>query len=233
MSLLAYCLMSCRDIASELPDRIAGHAVRLIEVDDLALAVSESAGAPATDPDAVMAFEAVVEWFLARCRSLIPLRLGPVLPDDEAAARIVRERAPEYRRLIHQLEDTFEIGIRVLPEEVPEPQDTSSSDTAQSGAAWLEQRREHYRRRERAVAHLDGINAQLKADLAGAFLRTREEAKPEMLSLYFLVPRQHAESFMERASRVTLPGVKWLVSGPWPPYNFVDGWESEPQETRT
>jgi Gas vesicle synthesis protein GvpL/GvpF len=230
MSLLPYCIVSCRDIASELPDQIAGRVVRLIEVDDLAMAVSESAGTPATNSDEAMAFEAVVEWFLARCRSLIPLRLGLVLPDDEAAARILRERAPEYRRLIHQLEDTFEIGIRVLPEDVPEPQTASSFDPAQSGTAWLEQRREHYRRRDGAVTHLDGINAQLKAALAGAFLHTREEAKPEMLSLYLLVPRQHAESFMERASRVTLPGVKLLVSGPWPPYNFVDGWASEPRK---
>ena len=135
MSLLAYCIMCRPDVTFELPDRIAGRAVRLVEVDDLALAVSESAGAPDTDPDAVMAFEAVVEWFLPRCRSLIPTQLGQVLLDDEAAARILRERAPEYRRLIQQLEDTFEIGIRVLPEEVPEPQETSSSAPASHRSA--------------------------------------------------------------------------------------------------
>jgi hypothetical protein len=229
MSLLAYCIMSRSDVASEFPNPIAGRAVRLIEVDDLALAVSDISGAPATDPDAVMAFAAVVEWFLPRCRSLIPIRLGCVLPDDAAAARILRERAPEYRRLLLELENTVEIGIRLLPEQVPEPQHMNSADPAQRGTAWLEQRREYYRTRDRAVAHLGEVSAQLKAELAGAFLRTRQEVRPDMCSLYFLVPRQQGESFLERASRVSLLGVKSLVSGPWPPYNFVD-WEWESNE---
>ena len=228
MGLLAHCVVPRPNAASEVPDRIAGRTVRLIEVGDLALVVSETDGAPATDPDAVMAFEAVVEWFLRRYRSVIPIRLGRVLTDEEAAARIVRERAPEYRRLVHELEDTVEVGIRVLPERDLERQDATSSGIAQSGAAWLEQRRQHYGRLERAVAHLDGVGMQLKAELADAFLRSREEARPGMLSLYFLVPRPRAESFLERASRVKLPGVKVLVSGPWPPYNFVDSgmWKS-------
>ncbi len=226
MGLLAYCIVSCP--ASELPSQIEGRKVRLIEVDDLALAVSDVPAAPPRDADAVMAFEAVVEWFLSRCRSLVPVRFGSVLPDDEAAARALRERAPEYQRLLQRLSDTFEIGIRILPVKVPEP--PAPPATAQSGAAWLEQRREYFRKRDAAVSHFDAVSAQLRSELAGAFLRTREEAKPEMLSLYFLVARHQADSFLERATGVILPGFRLLVSGPWPPYNFVDGREPESDE---
>jgi hypothetical protein len=44
-----------------------------------------------------------------------------------------------------------------------------------------------------------------------------------LLSLHFLVARTAAEDFRERVQRLALPGeVKVLISGPWPPYNFVD-----------
>ena len=57
-------------------------------------------------------------------------------------------------------------------------------------------------------------------------LQKREaRALPEgrLLSLHFLTARAAAGDFREGVRRMALPGeAKLLVSGPWPPYNFVD-----------
>jgi len=43
-----------------------------------------------------------------------------------------------------------------------------------------------------------------------------------LLSMYFLVPRPAQGAFREAARGLSAPGpAAVLLSGPWPPYNFV------------
>jgi hypothetical protein len=62
--------------------------------------------------------------------------------------------------------------------------------------------------------------------VAGCFREVREELGQidgrSLLSLYFLVPREQGEHFVEclRQDASSLRGTG-LLTGPWPPYNFV------------
>jgi hypothetical protein len=62
--------------------------------------------------------------------------------------------------------------------------------------------------------------------LSGCSTEQRREVSPSsqgrLVSLYFLTPKTCAEQFREKARQIDPPsGAKLLLSGPWPPYNFV------------
>lgn len=122
------------------------------------------------------------------------------------------------------------------------------------GLRYLNDRRARYREEERFVlgegddqtvercrAAFAGLYADFRSELSriqgtGAFegdqaasrWRDDRERGVRMASLVFLVKRDREEAFRE-AFRVLSreEGMKVLLSGPWPPYNFVAGEEME------
>jgi hypothetical protein len=68
---------------------------------------------------------------------------------------------------------------------------------------------------------------ELCDSLYGSFVRHKVEfpssGRSRLLSLYFLVPRDSVGCFRRAARGLHRnESVKLLLSGPWPPYNFVD-----------
>ena len=86
-------------------------------------------------------------------------------------------------------------------------------------------RKAHYDRIERAVRDKHGIIERCRAAFAGLFVKCKVEMptfQSPMLSLYYLVPRNFLGDFRKTFRQVSVEEpAKLLVSGPWPPYNFV------------
>ena len=94
------------------------------------------------------------------------------------------------------------------------------------GAAYLASLRNRYP----SGNALDGEETQLADRIAGLLSGCSTEQRRELsssrqgrlLSLYFLTPKSGAEEFRRMVRTISTPrGVKLLLSGPWPPYNFV------------
>jgi hypothetical protein len=173
---------------------------------------------------------------------LIPMRFGCVLTSDDS----VRELLVRYReRLLSQLEhvgDCAEFGIRLL---LPEASAASTSGddpafdrgenggrqsasgaSAGPGLAHLTSIRLRLDRELLVTAEARVARTAIEALVSGLFREVRDElgqiAGRHLMSLYFLVPREQGDAFVESlrqdASSVVGAG---LMSGPWPPYNFV------------
>ncbi len=223
MGLLAYCIVSRAGRMPRLPREISGRAVRLLQAQDLGAAVSQVTEPPPARAEEIMAFNSVVEWFHQRFHSLLPIRFGCVLASEAQVTKVLQANADHYRELLRELDGTCEIGMRLLPDSPPgRKQRSKSASSEASGTAWLKARREYYRRREQSQADLQRIEAEVKSKFADMFVRASSETNLHMHSMYFLVPRRKADAFLKRASQVRLPGAKVLVTGPWPPYNFVN-----------
>ena len=68
---------------------------------------------------------------------------------------------------------------------------------------------------ERILALLDDCSTEQRREVSLSH-------QGRLLSLYFLTPKSRAEEFRKMARKISAPrGVKLLLSGPWPPYNFV------------
>jgi hypothetical protein len=208
--------------------RPAAHrqSVAFFESGNLAAAVTRHGGGSAP-PDAteLLKYERVISNLHAG-GPVIPLRYGCLVDGEAAAARLLEDGRAGYEALLERLENRVEMGLRVLwdtPAGCP-----PAPTPATPGAAYLA-----------AVRRRRGVEAELTlaerewaggvcAGLSDLYSEQRQEGRfagtGRLVSLYFLVPRPSVRRFRGRLRRIISgQGRGFLVSGPWPPYNFVNG----------
>ena len=218
--------------ALELPAGVAGQPVEVVEHQGLGAALSELAqtGAPPQLPW-ILAYGTVVE-FLFRHLTVIPLRYGAMAGDRREVLALLERHQAEYAALLAELDGMAEMGVEVLSEDCVGGATTAAiaparpPDSAPSGASYLSGKKLYYRCADRIVERDSELVEEISASVAGLFVRRKVErpSRDRLLRLYFLVPRPAVECF-RRTSRQGSRNqpVKLLLSGPWPPYNFVDG----------
>jgi hypothetical protein len=216
-----------------LPPGVGGQTVHLVCREHLGLAVSRVAGGDLSfDLAGLRAHEQVVAS-LHRHRTVIPWRYGCRLADESQVARLLLERGPRYAALLQELDGCVEMGIRLLvpaptmppAAQVPEGLGDDVGPTSPPGLAYLKAREVHYRRLEGWSREHGRLARELESTFSGLFAKVKAEGpapRLPLLSLYFLVPRVAVASFRRRFRRFSrTAGAKLLLSGPWPPYNFV------------
>ena len=237
MSYLVYCIFRGHQPAAlEIPDGVDGFRVFTANYNGLGVALSKL---PAPDPRFDMsnrlAYERVVESFY-RHLTVVPIRFGCRVECPYDAVALLRENADAYLALLRELDGFAEVGIQVR----------LGSKVAGVGSSRLRTLPDWFPLRSllSAAAGLDAneganLGAQHNAmspnalienlcdSLHGFFVRHKVELpssqKSRLLSLHFLVPRDSVETF--RCAARHLPAnlsFQLQLSGPWPPYNFVD-----------
>lgn len=174
--------------------------------------------------------------------TIIPLRYGCVVEQESQVLQLLDEHGPDYETLLQELEGCVEMGLRVLLPSGPcgavtlrgpagsrevtaPPPWTPTPAPARPGFAYLMARQAHYAQQDCWTREYSQAADRCRAQFAGLFVRCKTEApspRLPLLSLYFLVCRADVASF-RRAFRhldETEPA-RLLLSGPWPPYNFV------------
>jgi len=195
---------------------VAGHG--------LCAAVSETdveEGAPPVSE--LLVYSRVVED-LHRWQAVVPMRYGCFLNGMESIRKILEERQRQYHALLEELDGRVEMGIRILlPEERADPR---QEEQPADGRNYLLQRKAHYRMREESSRQHRMLVEHCLQAFAGLYGNHRTETAVKngtvILSLYFLVLRIHVARFQETFGKLAANGkTQSLLSGPWPPYNFV------------
>ncbi|MCK9376307.1 MAG: GvpL/GvpF family gas vesicle protein [Syntrophobacterales bacterium] len=235
MSCLLYCIGRRGEaVEPEPPPGVGRQPVFLITRGDLSAAVSRTEAVSQTpDLSDVRAHGRVVAFF-HRQRTVIPMRYGCLLEDESRVARVLEDQGPAYDALLQELSGCVEMGIRiVVPEKSPEPEISRclepapevTSRAALSGAAYLLNRRAHYAAVDGGTEVQQRLAEQCLTHFTKLFVKSKIEGPVShlpLLSLYFLVPASLVESFKQAFRRLgCLREARLLLSGPWPPYNFV------------
>src|ERR1017187_3143549 len=217
MKYLLNCI--CQQDVVELPQ---GVGVRIVTGHGLAAVVSqveESTRRPGIS--SLLAFEKVVEAINSR-QTVVPMRYGCLMENEERVVQLLDDHRQEYEALLIRLHGMTEMGIRLLgPPSVP----PLFSRPKSPGAAYLASLRNRYQQDTPAGEEIL-LADRIVAALARWFAEQRREMSSSdqgrLLSLSFLTQKVHVDQFREAVRNVsTPPGVKLLLSGPWPPYNFV------------
>jgi len=234
---LVYCIFrGPLPAALEIPDGVAGYRIFTANYNGLGAALSKLAGphAPSGTED-LLAYERVVESFY-RHLTVIPMRYGCRVACPYDAVILLRENYQAYSELLHELEGLAEVGIQVLLDNSVAAGETGQSANLPEwsprrasalGAAYLEAQKLHCQSDQRATTVQHALVENLCDSLHGSFVRHKVEfpcsKRSHLLSLHFLVPRDSVETFRDAARQLPAnPSFKLLLSGPWPPYNFVD-----------
>jgi len=229
------------ELAGPLPG-VAGRPVFQVADRRLRAAVSRINRADLTpDLPRVRAYEQVVSSYHRR-GTVVPMRYGCVVEQESQVIELLSAQGSHYEALLRELEGCVEMGLRVLlpsgpwaavtpggPEgcrEVagPHPPDPGAA-ADRLGLAYLTARKAHYAHQDRWTKEYRQAADRCQAQFAGLFGKCQTEGpspRLPLLSLYFLVPRPAVESFRQAFRQLTeSESARLLLSGPWPPYNFV------------
>jgi hypothetical protein len=224
MAYLLYGVVKDPAVIDGLITGLKGRAVSFVAGHGLCAAVSEMAAEEGAPPVSdLLAYGRVVED-LHRIQAVVPMRYGCFLDGIPEIRRILEERKRQYLALLTELEDHVEMGIRLLlPEAEATPQ---KSAQPANGRNYLSQRRVHYQMRDESSQGRQALIDRYIQAFSGLYAKHRTETDTKngsvILSLYFLVPGSKVNLFRETFGRVAEDGdAKAMLSGPWPPYNFV------------
>jgi hypothetical protein len=191
---------------------------------------------------AAMAHEAVVESFID-ASAVLPMKLFTIFTSDERAVAHVRGERRRIAAAAKRVANHHEWGVRVVFD-ATHPAGANrgtgiaatraAGDGKPSGIAYLTrkkaQRDAGVERAERARATVAALYDTLAARATLARRKAPGEfpvqGGPLLLDAAFLVPRARAKSFETLAARqaasLARHGYGLTLTGPWPPYSFVE-----------
>jgi len=186
---------------------------------------------------AAVAHEGVVESFID-ADAVLPMKLFTIFSSDDRAIAHVREQLPRLRPLIKRVAKHHEWGVRVIlgadgSRGTGRPGRAARPGEDESGLAFLTrkkaQRDAAVERAERARETVAALYDRLAAHARFAKRRLAGELPvqggPLLLDAAFLVPHRRSASFRalaaREARRLSRDGYALMLTGPWPPYSFV------------
>ena len=221
----------------------SGDSLRCIDSDGLALVVAEM---DVTELAGLQTDEITEDGPLARLArthdevvrvaagqaTVLPLRLGTAVADDEAARELLRSRGDTARRQLDELRGRREWGVQFLSNDTqPTTPEPVQSAEPPSGTAYLTQRRaaleaEERYRRDRTAA-IEQAHDQLSATSSASVRRSTNAGA--LADMAYLIAAADEAAFQAQLEQLAQPlshaGVSVRVTGPWPPYSFVSSEE--------
>lgn len=188
---------------------------------------------------AAVAHEAVIEVFVGET-AILPMKLFTIFTSDARALEHIASQRTRIASLAKRVANHQEWGVRlVLDRAAAERRSASAAEkrrsgsTGPSGAAYLTRKKAQrdavVELASRARDIVAGLYDRLEARSTLAKRRSASELPvkggPLLLDAAFLVPSARAASFKTLAAReartLSKQGYALTVSGPWPPYTFV------------
>jgi len=212
--------------------------VFLVPQRDLAAVVSRS---PLTlwpvDEDHLTLHETVLEEVMIS-RPVLPARFNTLFRTEDAVLALLNERARPFRSALERVTGKVELGLRVLWEPPGDAATTVDQKTGDEGPGteYLHRRLTEERHRARLRAAGERLIQELQASfpsLAGESRLQRFPTERLLLTGAYLVERDRVDAFREGVAKIReeFPRLSFLLSGPWPPYHFVNGAHDETKDT--
>ena len=224
MKLYAYCLVEDLDAFDPTTRGISGAAVRSLQIDDLAVLVSDfNADTVAVTKENALDHAAVVRSVLDRTTPL-PFRFGTLVTEEQLRSYI-SARKPALQTRFEHVRGCVEMSVKII-REISTDNETPRDDIT-SGTSFLEEKRLALLGSEQRATEATEISAWLHEQVNGLIRDEQATVRPSeklVLAAAHLVERDKIPQYKERlaAARKNRPELHFLFSGPWPPYSFAN-----------
>jgi hypothetical protein len=173
-------------------------------------------------------------------RPVLPLRFATVLPDEDAAVRLLGAYAEAAKGWLERLQGHREWGVRARPADghTDADQDTAevSLDTL-TGSQYLSTRRERsaaQTRQRRGVGSTRSLHETLSRYATDSLIRGHNHDHDLLLDAAYLLPVDREKAFQAAVEQLLVDlnreGVTVEITGPWPPYSFTQfQWDFDEQ----
>ncbi|MDO8586150.1 MAG: GvpL/GvpF family gas vesicle protein [Armatimonadota bacterium] len=215
---------------------LCGAATDALQYRDIAAVISPltTTQIQATE-DNLWRHEMVLEELMTD-RSVLPVQFGAVFTDELSALAVMDERYADFAANLNRVRGRVELGLRALWDDpLASSPDSQPSDDAVDGRAYMLDRvrkqRDLQARRQEAEAFAETIHGSIArlADESG--YRLQVSPSPYLNGAY-LVKREAVATFRQEVETLasTYPKLCLLCTGPWPPFSFVNGKQTEDTE---
>jgi len=163
-----------------------------------------------------------------------PLRLATICTDDDAVRRRLDESYAALVSVLDRVEGRLEWSVKlIVPATVRASSPAQSSDSTESGAAYLMRKKREDHERASRSAHVAALAGSVHGQLSEASVASRRLPAQDarltgfegdmVLNGAYLVEADDATQFEARVSALQSehPDCQVSVSGPWPPYSFA------------
>lgn len=239
MSCLLYCLFRLSPsstLLTDLPKGIDQGTVLVDSYRDLYGAYSNCLPEPEQQKsnqdtiDRLITFGQVADT-LHQCYTVIPMRYGCWFDNSQLLVQHLNTHYQEYDTSLKALDHLTEMGVKVI---LPAPSsivqndqsDTSAKEWSK-GVSYLMARRRCYNENINN-ADVETTVEQINENFQGLYSQCQWEvnthADQRVLSMYYLVSKSLIDSFKTAFQCLLVASnnnKKLLISGPWPPYNFL------------
>ena len=210
--------------------------VRMLSCGTLTALVSSTSD-PKFSPETIKSSMSDSEWLKTHVRrhadvlseaqnvqTVIPLRFGCVMPNPSEVKKFIDARAETLLDALTRLRNRSEFSVRVRFESEGAVSDDLAGIPA-GVAEFLREAASDMDHAPNAEGIADRIHGHL-ARFAGEAMRNPVLEADMILNATFLITTASEEDFREEARRLSREfqalGIQIEVSGPWPPYHFVD-----------
>jgi hypothetical protein len=238
VSYATYCIIDSNGCVPESITGLQAGAVCNLPYEAIGAAVSVLTESIQDVVAGAVEHEAVVER-LMQTHTVLPMRFPTVFASQEAVLAMMSQHYDSFREDLHRLHNHVEFGVRVLwprgkgfsPLRLRHSSGAVPGRDAlatMTGKQYIQEQYRRYKDRqalgEQAAQFGHGLDAALSVLATAKRLRTVATGAFAFDGVY-LVDKDKGAGFRLAFADVkrSEPGFEYLLSGPWPPYNFVTG----------
>ncbi|QKG19053.1 GvpL/GvpF family gas vesicle protein [Actinomadura verrucosospora] len=171
-----------------------------------------------------------------------PVRIATIYRDDARVAQVLAEQGDRFGQALDRVAGRAEWGVKAYahrealepaePAQAAEP--AGAGPGAGAGTAYLRRRQDERRRRADAGRRVSERAREIHDRLAGLAVASRHHPPQDpklsgrdgvqILNVAYLLEDGDAPAFADaaRAAGERYAGIEVEVTGPWPPYSFID-----------
>jgi hypothetical protein len=185
-------------------------------------------------------YAAVIET-LSQQFTLLPMRFGSLMESDEAIIHMLERNYHDIQQNHLKIDDKFEFGLKVFcdseklmaelrekSEAASKTQVTTVTEIKNSASRnWVNKKLKEHRLEELLVSYIDSVIEDItgQLDRLKTISKIKKMVTPTtIIDGVFLLDKALKDELIHAVGDLQnkFPGLNFILTGPWPPFNFVD-----------
>jgi len=227
MKLYVYCLAEGVDRLNKAPRGVAGTAVQIVKFEDLSALVSvcRSDAFKVTRKNA-LAHHEVVRSITSQSTPL-PARFGTLVTVEQLQNYVSTHR-PAIKAKLAQVRGRAEMNVRMIATTVAGETAQETENGLGPGTTFLLDKRRELLKEEAVAAEKQKFSTWLREKLGDLIKEEKISVNSSQTVILakadHLIERVDVQEYRTKMARAVeeRPEIRFMVSGPWPPYSFAN-----------
>ncbi len=220
---------------------ISGGDLFVVATDEVAAVVSDiERSGFATDRSMAIEYAGLIE-IMSQQFTLLPVRFGSVMESSDKILKMLERNYHDIQQNLQKVDNKCEFGLKILcdPEGIMADLkgkteamiNTNVTPSAESKNSvyreWVNKKLHEHRLEEMMITFVDSVIAALSVSLVrlNAIHKFKKlVTAATIIDAVFLLDKEKKEILIQSVEEIEkqFPGLNFILTGPWPPYNFVE-----------